>query len=132
MRAHFLFLLSIFCLGTGYSFAQTTAPPPTGTIKGIVRDTVHNYVLKAATVSIYKADNTVINYQLSNNYGEFKFSNLPIDKPLRLDISNVGYQTIQKNITIPKGQTMLDLKNVIINPQDVNLQEVTVTVPPIS
>lgn len=132
MRAHFLFLLSIFCLGTGYSFAQTTAPPPTGTIKGIVRDTVHNYVLKAATVSIYKADNTVINYQLSNNYGEFKFSNLPIDKPLRLDISNVGYQTIQKNITIPKGQTMLDLKNVIINPQDVNLQEVTITVPPIS
>ncbi|RQO66621.1 hypothetical protein DBR40_22340 [Pedobacter sp. KBW01] len=132
MRAHFLFLLSIFCLGTGYSFAQTATPAPTGTIKGIVRDTVHNYVLKAATVSIYKADNTVINYQLSNNYGEFKFSNLPIDKPLRLDISNVGYQTIQKNITIPKGQTVLDLKNVIINPQDVNLQEVTVTVPPIS
>jgi len=132
MRAHFLLLLSIFCLGTGYSFAQTTPPATTGTIKGIVRDTVHNYVLKAATVSIYKADNTVINYQLSNNYGEFKFSNLPIDKPLRLDISNVGYQTIQKNITIPKGQTLLDLKNVIINPQDVNLQEVTVTVPPIS
>ncbi len=132
MRAHFLFLLSIFCLGTGYSFAQTATPPPTGTIKGIVRDTVHNYVLKAATVSIYKADNTVINYQLSNNYGEFKFSNLPIDKPLRLDISNVGYQTIQKHITIPKGQTMIDLKNVIINPQDVNLQEVTITVPPIS
>jgi len=132
MRAHFLFLLSIFCLGTGYTFAQTTTPPAIGTVKGIVRDTVHNYVLKAATVSIYKADNTVINYQLSNNYGEFKFSNLPIDKPLRLDISNVGYQTIQKNIIIPKGQTQLDLKNVIINPQDVNLQEVTVTVPPIS
>ncbi|MGM9477247.1 carboxypeptidase regulatory-like domain-containing protein [Pedobacter sp. GSP4] len=133
MRAHFLLLLSIFCLGIGHSIAQTaTAPPPSGTVKGIVRDTVHNYVLKAATVSIYKADNTVINYQLSNNYGEFKFSNLPIGQPLRLDISNVGYQTIQKNITIPKGQTLLDLKTVIINPQDVNLKEVTITVPPIS
>ncbi|MCX2573766.1 TonB-dependent receptor [Pedobacter sandarakinus] len=132
MRTHLYLILSIICLGTSYSFAQTQAPTPLGSVKGIVRDTVHKYVLKSATVSIYKADNTVINYQLSNNYGEFKFSNLPIDKPLRLDISNVGYQTIQKNIIIPKGETLLDLKTIIINPQDVNLKEVTITVPPIS
>ena len=133
MRSYFLLLLSIFCLGTSISIAQTTtSPQPLGVVKGIVRDTVHNYVLKAATVSIYKADNTVINYQLSNNYGEFKFSNLPVGQPLRLDISNVGYQTIQKNITINKEHPLLDLKTVIINPQDVNLKEVTITIPPIS
>jgi hypothetical protein len=133
MRSYFLLLLSIFCLGTSISIAQTTtSPQPLGVVKGIVRDTVHNYVLKAATVSIYKADNTVINYQLSNNYGEFKFSNLPVGQALRLDISNVGYQTIQKNITINKEHPLLDLKTVIINPQDVNLKEVTITVPPIS
>ncbi|WP_421939538.1 carboxypeptidase regulatory-like domain-containing protein [Pedobacter sp.] len=131
MRALFFFFLSIFCLKTGYTIAQTSAPP-SGTVKGIIRDTVHNYVLKAATVSIYKADNTVLNYQLSNNYGEFKFSNLPLDQPLRLDISNVGYQTLQKHITITKGQPLLDLKTLVISPKDINLEEVTVTVPPIT
>jgi hypothetical protein len=131
MRSYFFVLLSILCFSLSQSYAQTTAPI-LGTIKGIVRDTVHNYVLKAATVSIYKADNTVINYSLSNNYGEFKFVNLPIEQPLRLDISNVGYKTVSKTITIPKGQTLLDLKTIVISPQDVNLKEVTITIPPIT
>lgn len=131
MRSYFFVLLSILCFSFSQSYAQTTAPI-LGSIKGIVRDTVHNYVLKAATVSIYKADNTVINYSLSNNYGEFKFINLPIAQPLRLDISNVGYKTVSKTITIPKGQTLLDLKTIVISPQDVNLKEVTITIPPIT
>ncbi|MET4081693.1 hypothetical protein ABIB40_001642 [Pedobacter sp. UYP30] len=134
MRSYFLFaFFSILLFNASLSFAQkTTITPVMGTVKGIVRDSVHNYVLKSATVSIFRADSSVLNYQLSNNYGEFKFTNLPIGQNLRIDISNVGYDLIRKNIIIPKGQTQLDLKTLFINPRTETLNDVMITVPPIS
>ncbi|SFG78166.1 TonB-dependent receptor [Pedobacter insulae] len=132
MRLPFFLTIGIVCLFTSLSHAQQTTEPTTGTIKGIVRDTVHNYVLKAATVSIYRADSSVLNYQLSNNYGEFKFTNLPIGQMLRIDISNIGYETFRQNVTIPKGQSTLDLKTLVINPRNETLKEVVITIPPIT
>ena len=115
MRCSPLLIMGILCLFTSFAHAQQTETAPTsGTIKGIVRDTVHNYVLKAATVSIYRADSSVLNYQLSNNYGEFKFTNVPLGQVLRIDISNVGYETLSQKVTIPKGESLLDLKTIII------------------
>ncbi|RZK54340.1 MAG: TonB-dependent receptor, partial [Pedobacter sp.] len=135
MRFLLVITLGILCLFTSSSYAQqpTTVPAPTtGTIKGIVRDTAHNYVLKAATVSIYRADSSVLNYQLSNNYGEFKFTNVPIGQILRIDISNVGYETLRQKITIPKGQVLLDLKTLVLNPRNETLKEVVISIPPIT
>jgi hypothetical protein len=135
MRSLSFSMISFLCLYSSVSFAQqptTTTTPTTGTIKGIVRDTVHNYVLKAATVSIYRADSSVLNYQLSNNYGEFKFTNVPIGQILRIDISNVGYQTLSQKVTIPKGESLLDMKTIVINPRDETLKEVVISIPPIT
>ncbi|MBB2145217.1 outer membrane beta-barrel protein [Pedobacter sp. LMG 31464] len=133
MRFLLVLAIGILCLFTSSSYAQQpAAAPTTGTIKGIVRDTVHNYVLKSATVSLYRADSSVLNYQLSNNYGEFKFTNVPIGQILRIDISNVGYQTFRQKITIPKGQSMLDLKTLVINPRTDTLKEVVINIPPIT
>ncbi|WP_448633949.1 hypothetical protein [Pedobacter panaciterrae] len=45
-----------------------------GEVRGIVRDSVHNYVLDLASVAIYKEkDSALISYQLTNAFGEFQF-----------------------------------------------------------
>ena len=109
---------------------QTTHP---GSAKGIVRDTAQNYVLKSATVSVYKAaDSTLLSYQVTNNYGEFSFKNLPVDLLLKLEISHVGYMTGRKNFTIPSGKNTIDLKTIIVERSDVTLDNVVISVPPIS
>ncbi|PWS27502.1 hypothetical protein DHW03_07825 [Pedobacter yonginense] len=113
--------------------AQQSKPVLPGAAKGILRDTAHNYALKSATVSIYKSsDSSLISYQISNNYGEFSFKNLPVGVSLRLDASHVGYQSLRKKFTIPSDKNFIDLGTLIINPKDNNLEEVTVTIPPIS
>ena len=112
---------------------QKTVVPPIGKVKGIVRDTSQNYVLKSATVSVYKAaDSALLSYQVTNNYGEFSFTSLPVDLLLRLEISNVGYLTTRKNFTIPSDKNALDLKTLIATQQDILLDDVVISVPPMS
>jgi hypothetical protein len=112
---------------------QTLPANNNGAVKGILRDTVNNYTLKSASVSIYKAaDSTLISYQASNNYGAFNFINLPVGIQLRLDISHVGHAFTQRKFTILPPTNSIDLGTMIIKPEDINLDEVKVTVPPIT
>jgi len=128
-------LILAFLLGT-LSFAaiaQNTAPVNPGTAKGIVRDTAQNYILKSATVSVYKvADSTLISYQITNNYGEFNFKNLPVNLPLRLEISHVAYATVRKTFTVPAGKNSIDLQTLPVTRRDITLKDVVISVPPIS
>ena len=113
--------------------AQQVNPTFLGTAKGIVRDTAHNYVLRSATVSVYKnADSTLLSYQISNNYGEFNFKNLPVNTTLKLEVSHIGYQLLRKTFTIPGDKNFIDLKTLIISPRDITLKDVVISVPPIS
>jgi len=124
------FLLSTFFF---YATAQQSNSALPGTAKGIVRDTAQNYVLKSATVSVYKAaDSTLLSYQVTNNYGEFNFKNLPVNTPLRLDISHVGYMTIRKSFSIPSEKNSIDLKTIVANRRDITLADVVISVPPIT
>ncbi|HMI03075.1 MAG TPA: hypothetical protein VK541_11370, partial [Pedobacter sp.] len=123
-------LCAVFFTARAQQTNTTTAP---GTAKGIARDTAQNYVLKSATVSIYKeADSTLLSYQVTNTYGEFNFKNLPVDLGLRLDISHVGYMTARKNFKIPSGTNAIDLKTIIVNRRDIMLNDVVISVPPMS
>ncbi|MES2416550.1 MAG: hypothetical protein V4541_00090 [Bacteroidota bacterium] len=133
MRPHLAFFAAILSvLITFRSNAQQGKPMLPGSVKGILRDTVHLYVLKSATVSVYKAaDSTLLNYQVSNNYGEFSFKNLPTAVLLRVEVSNVGYQTFNRNFTISAPANFLDLKTLSISPRDITLKEVVITIPPI-
>lgn len=130
-------ILSIFLLlfigKSSFIHAQQVNPNNIGVAKGIIRDTTHNYALKSATVSIYKtADSALVSYQISNSYGEFNFKNLPVGTSLKVEISHVGYQPLRKNFIIPKDKNMIDLQTLIINPRDITLNEVNISVPPIS
>lgn len=128
-----LITLLVSILFVQSTLAQQAKPVFPGSAKGVLRDTAHNYTLKSATVSIYKsADSSLLSYQISNNYGEFSFKNLPVGTSLQLEVSHVSYQTLRKKFTIPSDKNSIDLQTIIINPKDITLNDVTVTVPPIT
>lgn len=67
-----------------YSFSQLKKDSTwVGVVNGIVRDSAHNFVLQSASLAIYNAkDTSLISYQLSNNFGELHFKEIPVDVPL--------------------------------------------------
>jgi hypothetical protein len=113
--------------------AQRANPVNMGAAKGIVRDTSRNYVLKSITVSLYKAaDSTLLGYQLTNNYGEFTFRNVPTGIPLYLEINHTGYQILRKNFSLTNSNELIDFKTLIVQRQSINLNEVLITLPPVN
>jgi hypothetical protein len=113
--------------------AQNNTAVLPGSAKGIARDTAQNYVLKSATATVYKAsDSTLVSYQVTNNYGEFSFKNLPVNVALRLELSHVGYLTSRKNFTVPSDKNTIDLGLIIATRRDIMLNDVVISIPPIS
>ncbi|HOZ98059.1 MAG TPA: outer membrane beta-barrel protein [Niabella sp.] len=102
-------LICIFCL-IAFGFLSPTvqaqetlpnSPVGTGQLKGKVKDSTYNFMLTSATIAVYKAaDSSLLQYGLPNNFGEFSISSLPIDTPLRLIITHVGYRPLMKKFSI--------------------------------
>ena len=113
------------------SEAQQINPNNIGSVKGLLQDTVHKYTIKSATISIYKSDSTLLNYQLSNNYGEFSFGNLPLDHKYYIEVSHISYQLLRQSFELTSKQNAIDLKTLIVQPKEIALEEVQVRIPPI-
>ncbi|TWF33936.1 outer membrane beta-barrel protein [Chitinophaga polysaccharea] len=104
-----------------------------GKVTGITRDSVHDYVLKSASIAIYKVkDSALISYQLSNNFGEFNFNEMPIGVSLKIIISYTGYKSVQRKFTILPDSKVINLKEINLERSTNELQEVVVRyVPPV-
>jgi len=110
------------------TYAQKKDASWTGKASGIVRDSVHNHVLPFATLAVYKlVDSSLVSYQLSNNSGEFHFTDLPFDIPLKIIATYLGYRSFVRNFIIkrqPDGKINLGDFNLEMLGNE--LQEVTV------
>lgn len=127
-----ILFLTFFATQVAYSQQKTEA---LGSVKGIVRDTANNYVLRSATAAIYKAnpqDSSLLSYQITNTYGEFNFTNLPLNSPLKLIVNNVGYHVLIKEFSIPAETKALDFKTLVMTERTTSLKEVVISIPPIS
>lgn len=102
-----------------------------GAIKGTVKDTSLNYYLQAATVSVYNLSNKLIAYSLTNSYGEFTIKGLPINIPLELRISFVGYKTFLKGFEASLQRNTVDAGQVALEKSSGLLDNVIVTPPPV-
>jgi outer membrane beta-barrel protein len=72
-----------------------------GSINGKVKDSIYNFMLTSATIAVYKdRDSSLLQYTLPNNFGEFNVPNLPVNTPLRLIITHVGYKDLVREFTI--------------------------------
>ncbi|WP_133576871.1 outer membrane beta-barrel protein [Pedobacter metabolipauper] len=126
MIRNILFSLIFLCLSFNVQ-AQKKDSIYVGLVDGLVRDSVHNYVLKSATLSIYRADNAqLLSYQLANNFGKFQFKELPVGIRLRITASYIGYQSISQEFIIPANTRKIILKAMNLERAENNLQEVNI------
>lgn len=108
LKKFIVFLPLIFITAT--AAAQTKGSLINGTLKGRVKDSAYNFMLTSATVAVYKdADSSLLQFSLPNNFGEFTIQPLPLDQPLRLIITHIGYKALLKKFTIVKTQPVVDL-----------------------
>jgi len=108
-------------------FMPVIAQNNAGTARGVVRDSVHNYAMPSATVSIYRSENgALVSYQLSNNFGKFLFKELPVGVALRIVATNVGYGATKKEFIIREETKEIDLNTLVMERQPLALKEVTI------
>jgi hypothetical protein len=111
--------------------AQTAQKKDTinvGAITGLIRDSLHNYVMPSATLAIYKVkDNELVSYQLSNNYGKYQFKLMPVGIPLRVVVTHVGYMSGKAEFIISPKTKAIELKTINMDRIDQSLKEVVIT-----
>lgn len=116
------------------SFAQEKDSTWIGSVSGSVKDTVHNYFLQSATVSIYKMkDGSLVAYTLTNSLGEFLVGKLPTGVPLQMKISYIGYSTYSRLFTAPyfKPESRVAMGEVHLGVGDQSVDSIVVTPPPV-
>lgn len=124
-RSILIFLITLLW-GTA-CFSQMKGKNEPGIIKGVVRDSVHNYVLKSSTISLYrKSDSVLLAFQLSGNYGEFKFNNIPLNTMVNVFISYTGYSQVLKTVLLDSTEQMVSLGNINLIQQTDTLQDVII------
>lgn len=119
----FMLILSLFLVGVLNAQNSTT-----GTITGKLIDSASKQPMSLATISVFKAADTVlVTYRLSNDAGEFKVSGLPLDIGLRVIISYSGYAVTRKEFKLSKEATTFDVGTIAMPPSNAHtLDEVLV------
>ena len=115
-----IIITAIGILGSLFSFSQ-------GILKGKVVDSTGSKPLGFATVTVFKAvDTVIITYRLTTQDGEFKVPGLPFDVNNRVVISFSGYSVYRKEFVINSSQPTLDLGTIKLGTDAKSLDEVLV------
>ena len=104
-----------------------------GSITGVVKDSVYNYVLTAATVSVYnRQDASLLTYGLTDNYGKFNLSKLPLGVKLKVVASFIGYHPVSRDFVLSQNVKSLDLKAFNLDRSNTELKEIIISaLPPV-
>src|SRR5665647_427716 len=102
-----------------------------GSVKGSLTDTSHKELTANATISVLSsADSSAISHTLTDNKGAFSIKNLNAGAYILL-ASFQGYQSVEKNFSIPARNSVLDLGIINMGKANEMLEEVIVERPPI-
>lgn len=119
MRPILLIVLAGCCL-CYQSFSQ-------GTFRGKIVDSAANTPLGFATITVFKAaDTVIITYRLSSPDGEFKVPGLPLGLNCRAVISFSGYGVYRKEFILTGDQPVLNAGTVYMSSNAKSLDEVLV------
>lgn len=98
-----------------------------GTLKGKLVDSAQQKPLGLATVTVFKASDTVIiTYRLSNPDGEFKVPGIPFGLGCRVVVSYSGYSVYRKEFNIKNDAPVMDIGTIKLSPVSTSLDEVIV------
>ncbi|MGF7229772.1 outer membrane beta-barrel protein [Arachidicoccus sp.] len=122
MRQFLSVCLMIFCI----SVAKAQSNVASGTLSGVIVDTISHNVDKASISLINARDTSIVKNTLSDSVGNFKFSNLPLDTYI-LRISFQGYEILNKYVAFTNAKPALDLGDITLQQSTNELGTVTVT-----
>ncbi len=121
-----LLLSAIFFFSAANLFAQNAE----GSIKGILRDSSEQEVLRQATVTILHSDSSIATQTLSANDGSFTISGIANGNYI-LKVSFNGYDTRYSNFAIDSNNLALNAGIVYMQPHAHQLETVVVQTAPI-
>jgi hypothetical protein len=106
--------------------AISSAQKVTGTVKGILRDSVSSAPLADATVSVIRhSDSSLISFTLTGPNGSFEIKNLEAGD-YTLSSSFTGLQTNKTKFSISQGKDVADIGVVLLNRIYKTLDEVVI------
>ena len=83
--------------------------------------------LALTTVTVFNANDTsIITYRMTNDNGEFKIPNLPLNKPLRLLATYSGFDAFRKEFSFTGDSLLVHFDSIMMLPTSKNLDEVIV------
>ena len=122
-------LTVLSCLIFGLSNAQQ------GSISGKITDSSGKKALPLTTITVFIAkDTSIVTYRLSNETGEFKIPNLPLNTGLRLMATFSGYEAWRKDFVLTAELPAINFKEINLTHTSKQLDEVIVVSerPPVS
>lgn len=122
---HFLLMLVLVSSTIISAQPNSNLDIKSGSVSGRVIDAELNEPLPYVNIVIKDAANKIITGGITNNDGTFKIENIPEGNVL-VSIQFVGYQTLDKSITIGKGNYKVDIGDVKLEEEATGLDEVTI------
>ncbi len=108
------------------SLSVTAQRNSTLTISGHIMDASEKEPLAQATIQLFWAkDSSFVGGSISNEHGNFSVE-APSNGIYRLKISSIGYQSIEREVTLRRDQNQ-DLGNLLMTPDEIVLKEAVVT-----
>ena len=125
MKRYFILLLALLTM-TAVWAQEENAEEKRQTISGEIIDTEFREPVIQATVQMFlTTDSVFVGGTVSNIQGVFSVE-VPSSGTYRLKISSVGYQTIEREVTI-RRENNLDIGILLMSPESTMLQEAVVT-----
>ncbi|MGK6351066.1 TonB-dependent receptor [Parapedobacter sp. DT-150] len=124
-KTHLLLICLVTTLMVTQAFAQT------GSIAGIAFDQAAQSPLAFASVSLYQSqDSALVNGQLADEAGKFRFENLTRGSYF-IRLQSLGYETVESDQLSITGNQQIDLGRIDLNLSQQFLNEVQVTGQPL-
>jgi len=102
----------------------TVAAQKSGSVKGVVFDTIGRQPVAAATITVLqKSDSSLVTFTMTTGNGSFSLSNIAYGD-YRLLVTHVGYHNVNKYFTISDTSKNIDLGNIEMSDKSKVLEEV--------
>ena len=116
-----ILLIVLSCFVWIISFSQKT-----GSVKGIVFDTISKQPVGAATITVLqRSDSSLVTFTMTTSRGEFTLTNIGYGD-YRLLVTHVGYHNVNKYFTINETHKNIDLANIEVSDKNKVLEEVVI------
>jgi len=113
-----LTILSSFLLS---SFSQKS-----GSVKGVLIDTIAKEPVSAATITVLKrSDSSLVTFTMTNSQGNFSLNNIPFGD-YRLLITHISFHNVNKYFSINDAHKEVDLEKIPLSDKSKVLEEVVI------